>query len=160
MELLFTLAIPLAFLGLWALTGSLVAKAHEKRLARRAEQTGPFSLSNGKYFTDVADPAVEPCMVVAEVTIGIDHFRSFLGKLVNLIGGEVRSFTKIADRARREVLQQLKEQAAGKNCDAITNLRIDFANVSGSTADSKKAMMVTILGSGTCYRVKSASTEA
>lgn len=144
--------IPLLFLSAGLVVGTVLARNHDKALEERLRACGPFSVTNSKHLPPEADPEAPPFLVVAEVTLGIDHFRGFLGKLVNLVGGEVRSFTKIADRARREVTQQLREQAAGRGYDGVANLRLEFAHVTGSTVSANKAVMVTILGYGTAYR--------
>ena len=45
-----------------------------------------------------------PTMLVAEVVISSDYLKSFLARLRNIFGGEIRSVGTLLERARREVL--------------------------------------------------------
>lgn len=149
--LLIQLGLPLLFLGFAFFLGNWVAKRHDLELARRGEKVTHIACSD---FSDLraADPrAAPPALITAEITMGIDHFRGFLGKLKNIIGGEVKSYQKTLDRARREALMQLMEAALAAGHNRIANLRMEFVDISGNANLAKKASMVTILAYGTAW---------
>jgi uncharacterized protein YbjQ (UPF0145 family) len=90
-------------------------------------------------------------MIVKEVVIASDYLKSFLAKLRNIFGGEVRSFETLLERARREALLRIIEEAQSNGYNAICNLRMDTAEIGGNL-DKKGAAMATILASATAYR--------
>jgi len=88
-------------------------------------------------------------MVLGQVVLGCDHFRALLGKLANLIGGEVRSFSYLYERARREALLRLKEEARHCGGEALLNVRFDTSSISSGRGGG---IMVEVLASGTAVR--------
>ena len=53
-----------------------------------------------------------PTIVLAETVVASDYLKSFLAKLRNIFGGDIRGFELLQERARREVTLQLKERAS------------------------------------------------
>jgi len=50
-------------------------------------------------------------MVTGQVVIGSDPFKRYMANLVNLVGGRISVFEAPLDRARREAILRMKEQA-------------------------------------------------
>ena len=48
----------------------------------------------------------------AAPSISVDYFKRFLAQLRGFIGGRVRSYESLLDRARREAVLRMKEEAA------------------------------------------------
>ncbi|MGA0369354.1 MAG: YbjQ family protein, partial [Kiritimatiellia bacterium] len=131
------------------------ASRHEQSLAEREKAVGHIRTTDLSLFFHPS-PAGSPArLFTAEVTLGIDHFRGYLGSLKNIFGGEIRSYQKTLDRARREALMRVVEQAHAEGYNAIANVRLEFVDVSGSANMAKRPAMVSILASGTAYITKS-----
>lgn len=145
------LVIPAAVLLAAWIIGNLITAHHEESLKRRQEDVAHIRVTNMKTLIDSVAGDRPPALITGEVTMGIDHFRGFLGKLKNIFGGEVRSYQTTLDRARREVVMRLIEEAHKLGYDAVANMRIDFADISGNATRSQKASSVSILGSATAY---------
>ena len=143
--------VPLLFLGVAFFIGNFIAKRHDQPLKQRAEQVSHVYCSDLNQFASVNFQARHAMLICADVTLGIDHFRGFLGKLKNIFGGEVKSYQKTLDRARREAMMQLLEQTHAAVHNAIANLRMEFVDISGNANMAQKASMVTILAYGTAY---------
>lgn len=139
------------------LAGNWIARRHEADLAQRSLAVAGIRTTDMKRLMDPISGPQPPQLVVSEVTLGIDHFRGFLGKLKNIFGGEVRSYQETLDRARREVITRLLEEAHAQGFNAIANLRINFVDISGNATMAQKASAVSIIASGTAHY---ASTEA
>lgn len=131
--------------------GKLAERKHFAKLAARESGNGSFLVTQLKSFPAHAPGSTSPRIVIAETVVASDYFKSFLASLRRLFGGEVRSFHTLLDRARRETTQRLVEQAQSLGYNAICNLRLETADVGGSTASKKGAAMVAILGSATAY---------
>ena len=68
-------------------------------------------------------------MISNGVAIALDAFKNFLAKIVNIFGGRMRSYETLIDRARREAVLRLKEEAASKGYNALVNLRIETSSI-------------------------------
>ena len=142
---------PLLMLGLAFFAGNAIAKRHEKDMDERNSALSHMQVSDISTYFNPDTTKTPPLLLHSEVTLGIDHFRGFLGNLKNIFGGEVRSYQATLDRARREAILRIKEEAHTHGFNAIANLRVAFVDVSGNATLKKKASMVTIQASATGY---------
>ena len=67
------------------------------------------------------------------VAIALDDFKNFLAAIVGILGGRVRSYESLIDRARREAVLRLKEKAYAEGYNALVNLRLETATIGGNT---------------------------
>ena len=63
-------------------------------------------------------------LVTGSVVVSIDHFKRLLAGFRSIFGGNVSSYETLIDRARREAILRMKEEAA--LADAIYNLKISL----------------------------------
>ena len=68
-------------------------------------------------------------MVYAGVVVSSDYFRRMLAAIRNFFGGNIRSYETLLDRARREAVLRLKEQAAEKGANAVLNFKLETASL-------------------------------
>ena len=61
--------------------------------------------------------------------IASDYFKSFVAGLVNIFGGRVVPFESLLDRARREALLRMKEQARAAGAAYVFNVKYETARV-------------------------------
>ena len=131
--------------------GTIAERSHYARLKARESENGYFLVTQLKSFPLHQPGSMSPQMVMAETVVASDYFKSFIANLRRLFGGEVHSFHSLLDRARRETTQRLVEQAQQLGYNAICNLRLETADVGGSSASKRAVAMVAILGSATAY---------
>lgn len=155
---MFELAIIATLIVLGFIFGSFAERKHFANLEQRESSRGKFLVTQIKNFPASAPSDRAPQLLVAETVIATDYFKSFLANLRRIFGGEVRSFNSLLDRARRETTQRLVDQARERGYNAICNVRLITADVGGTTANSKGAVMVAILGSATAYQFDDSST--
>ena len=148
------LIIVLVLIAIGYTFGKLAENRHIKKLNQREAKNGTFLITQLKCFPAHESGSKSPQIVLAETVVASDYFKSFLAGLRRLFGGEIRSFHSLLDRARRETTQRLVEQARAQGYNAICNLRLQTADVGGSSASKKGAAMVAILGSATAYHHK------
>jgi uncharacterized protein YbjQ (UPF0145 family) len=67
-------------------------------------------------------------LIVGSAVISVDYFKRFLAGLRALVGGRVKSYESLLDRARREALLRMKAEAP--DADVVVNLRIETASIS------------------------------
>jgi len=140
--------VPLGFIF-----GRFSEKKHLKSLTEREEGTSEFLVTDLKSFPMISDMDKTPEMIIGEVTIATDYYKSFVGKLRNFFGGEMVCFETLKMRARREATMKIIEEAREKGFNAICNLRLETADIGGSTLSRKSAITVSILASATAYTV-------
>ncbi|GAA6237117.1 heavy metal-binding domain-containing protein [Apilactobacillus micheneri] len=49
--------------------------------------------------------------------------------LKNLVGGEIKGYTQMLHNSREEAIQRMKDEAKGKNADAIVMMRFDSGSI-------------------------------
>jgi len=79
----------------------------------------------------------ESQLVMGSAVISIDYFKRVLASFVNLFGGRVANYETLVDRARREAVLRMREEAKGAH--AIVNVRVETSSV-GSSANRKNAI--------------------
>lgn len=80
--------------------------------------------------------AVESFGLVRGNTIRARHVgQDILAVLRNLIGGEVREYTKMMAESREQAIDRMIEHAQSFGADAVINVRFTTAYVMGSAAE-------------------------
>lgn len=150
--LILWLLAPLLLLAAGLFIGTLVERRHLSDLQRREAQLDSIFVTDvGDFFA--GDPAGGATLIVSEVVIASDYFKTFAAGLRGLIGGEIRSYVSMTTRAHREALLRLKEQAQRDGYDALCNVRLNSADVGGNVHNKKGGLvMVALLASATAYR--------
>ena len=157
MQDLIVLAIGLGFtvfmLGLGLLVGGATERSHFRRLEEREAATEDFFVTQVKTFPGIAAGGDPPQAFFGEAVIASDYLKNFIGMLRNLFGGELRAYQRLLERARREALLRVIEQAQAAGYNAICNVRLETADVGGSNAAAKKnaAVMAPIMATATAY---------
>ena len=68
-------------------------------------------------------------LVTGSVVISIDYFKRFLAGLRNLIGGRVKSYESLLDRARREAVLRMKEHADKLGAEMVFNIKFETSSI-------------------------------
>ena len=144
----------LLFLGFFF--GGMAERNHFKSLEEREAANRDFLVTQIRTFPDCDHRGQPPVLICGEAVIASDFLKTFLSKLRKIFGGELRSYLPLIERARREALLRVIEQARRQGYDAICNLRFDSSDISGATKSRKTSDMVAIMASATAYcRLKS-----
>ena len=147
MENLVSIAIFLGLIALGYFAGSRAERRHYRSIVEREEE---FLQLPAVTLKAVSDPeTVERATLVAgSAVISVDYFKRFLAGLRGLVGGRVKSYESLLDRARREAILRMKEEARG--ADAIVNMRIETTSISkGSMKRNQSVSTVEALAYGT-----------
>ncbi len=96
------------------------------------------------------DGKYDQVLVSGNVVIANDYFKSFVAGLRNLFGGRVRSYETLLDRARREAVLRMKEQAKALGADFVFNVKYEASNISGQY--SKRLPILEVHAYGTALK--------
>lgn len=95
----------------------------------------------------------QDCALVSGcVVVGSDYFKQFVAGLRTLFGGRMRSYETLLDRARREAVLRMKEEAQRQGFSLIFNVKIESTNITGGTRGTMPA--VEAFAYGTALRVR------
>jgi len=147
--LFFGTTLFLLFLGLTV--GTTVDRLHRKRLLKRETEFANMLVTDLRTFPGGAETASHATLVMGQVVIGSDYLKTYLAKLRNIFGGEVRSFLSLMERARREALLRMMQEARDRGYDAVCNVRYETSNI--GVAKRRRGMaMAEVFAYGTAYR--------
>ena len=155
-DVIFGLGIPVLLIVVGFTIGKVVERRHFADLARREAMLGAMLVTDVRPYAPGAQASPQPQMVVVEVVIAADYFKTFVAALKKIVGGELRTYENIARRARAEALLRLKETAQGAGYNALCNLRVDTADIAGKKQQGQakaQAAMVGVIASATAYRI-------
>jgi uncharacterized protein YbjQ (UPF0145 family) len=128
------IGIPLTILLVGLFSGTIVERRHYRSIETRERAVRSLPVTNTKRLPDGLE-VQRSWLVGGAVVISVDSFKALLASLQSFFGGRVSAYETLVDRARREAVLRLHEQAAG--ADLILNLRIETSSVgSGEPGES------------------------
>ncbi len=147
---LITLGLPLFILvGAWVI-GSWQERRHLDRLDAAEQQLQTVMLTDLRHLPanwEIAGSA----LVCGEVVIANDRFKTWLAKWINLFGGRVAPFETLVERARREAVVRMQQEALRLGCNAVWNVRLETMTV---RPGREQAAGIEVLAYGTGLRVQ------
>lgn len=120
------------FLGLVVMGfvfGQLAEYRHFKSIIKREEQYRDL-LCFSERFPPPDEHARSVNLVAGSVVISIDYFKRITAGLRKLFGGRIRAYESLLERARREAILRMKEDAISKGAKSIFNVKIETASIS------------------------------
>lgn len=67
-------------------------------------------------------------LATGSVVISVDYFKAFIANLRLLVGGELRTYSSLIDRGRREAILRMKQSCP--NADLYLNTRLETSTIS------------------------------
>ncbi len=121
-----SLFVFLFLLALGYFFGRMNEARHFQSLERREADLADITVSNTKQIPQ----GMSDCQFVSgNVVISIDYFKRLLAGIRTLFGGRINAYATLVERARREAVLRMKEQASDNNMRHISNLRLETASV-------------------------------
>jgi uncharacterized protein YbjQ (UPF0145 family) len=152
LETLAQLAVPLFLLGLGYVAGGVAEQNHYKSIRVRELRLRRMPTTN------LRRPPVHwqvegMALVAGSTVVSVDYFKRFLAQLRGLVGGRVRAYESLLDRARREAVLRMKEEAAKGGYDAVINVRLESTNIASPLRNDRGTAGVEILAFGTALKL-------
>ena len=148
-QLFFQILIPLFMVLACMLIGKGIELHHFKKLAEREQQLSGIIVTNLKTIPPQY-ANTESFLVMGSAVIATDYFKVFAAGLRTLFGGEMKSYVTLMERARREAVLRMLEQAAQQGASAVWNIRYETSTTQGQ--QRKKPGGVEILAYGTALK--------
>ena len=107
--------------------GSLAERRHYRSIQKQEVEFNALPAIASRY--PPVDKSYQQQLVVGNVVIASDYFKSFLAGLVNFFGGAVVSYESLLDRARREAVLRMKKQAKAIGAEYVFNIKDETTSV-------------------------------
>ena len=98
----------------------------------------------------------EAQLVMGSVVIASDYFKQFVAWLRSIFGGHLSSYESLLDRARREAILRMKEQAQKQGANIICNVKFTTASVN---KDASNSSTIEAMAFGTAGRMPAQSAQ-
>ena len=140
--------LPLFILIFAYLVGSFIEKKHFRQIQKREHALHGFPVT-----TFESLPAnwkvgrVE--MVTGNVVVSLDYFKRIIAGLRSLIGGRIKTYEPLLERARREALLRMTETAKQGGYDAVINVRLETSRLANARGNGNGTAGVEMLAFGT-----------
>ena len=151
MEGIIHLGLTVGLLSTGYIVGHTLERRHFESLRARERQLSRVLAVTLRKMPGLSG-AHEPRLVVGAVCVSIDYFKRFAAALRFLFGGRVVAYETVIDRARREAILRMKEQAMAMGYDAIICVRVETAQIASSRNDGKGTAGMEVVAYGTAVR--------
>jgi uncharacterized protein YbjQ (UPF0145 family) len=96
------------------------------------------------------DGEYDQVLVSGSVVIANDYFKTFVAGLRNFFGGNISTYETLLDRARREAVLRMKDQAKALGAETVFNVKYETSNISGQY--SKRLPILEVHAYGTALK--------
>ncbi len=133
------------------IVGSVKEKRHYRSIIMREKKLINLPVIGFKQIPFSDDKIIESKMVSGNVVIAIDYFKQVLAGLRNVFGGNVTSYESLVDRARREAILRMKENAQGASI--IINVKLETSTI-GKSSRRNKSTSIEVMAYGTAIKTR------
>ncbi|MEM7220359.1 MAG: YbjQ family protein [Pseudomonadota bacterium] len=153
------LGVFVVLLGCGYFFGRAAENRHFASIRRREEELRDVLVFNGR---ELPPEAVGGGMLVTgSVVISVDYFKRVLAGLRGIFGGRITSYESLLERARREALLRMKDEAARLGAGCVVNARVETSSISQGRGDSIGSVEVLAFGTAVgLSSVAGAATDA
>jgi len=116
--------------------GQYLEKRHYRSIIQREAALRRIPVFATKHLPDDLPLGSRTVLVMGSVVISVDYFKRFLAGLRMLVGGRLKSYETLIDRARREAILRAQDQARRKGASQLFNLKLETASISKGAKDT------------------------
>ena len=154
LELILNFGMPLVLLMVAYFIGAWIERRHFRSIRKRESENLEFPVVS---FDTMPDDwsAASSTLASGSVVISLDYFKRVIAGLRSLVGGRIKTYEPLLDRARREAMLRMIESARLDGYDAIFNVRLETSRLANSRGDGKGIAGVEMLAFGTAVKFAS-----
>lgn len=151
MNLFFKFGLPLLLLMTAYFIGTLIERGHFRSIRTREDEYLGFPVVSFDTMPDDWNVA-ESTMVSGNIVVSLDYFKRVIAGLRSLVGGRIKTYEPLLERARREALLRMTESARMQGYDAIFNVRLETSRLANSRGNGEGTAGVEMLAFGTAVK--------
>ena len=142
---MFELILFFSLLLLGYFVGQALEKSHYRSIVNRESELNNLPAIASKILPAEFE-SCETKLVAGNVVISVDYFKKFVAGLRMVIGGRVTTFESLIDRARREAILRMKEEAAELGANYVFNIKMETSSISKGNKNSIGSVEVLAYG--------------
>jgi uncharacterized protein YbjQ (UPF0145 family) len=127
------LALFLLLLATGYVVGRIIEQRHYASIRLRERRYRDVLAFPMRFAPDSVTPQ-QAFLVHGTVVVSADYFKTFVAGLRNLVGGRFRSYETLLERARREALLRLKEDARARGARLVVCVRFETTSIASGWA--------------------------
>lgn len=120
-------------------------------LDRESDTTYREMLAFSSRFPPINRKVEVATLVTGNVCVSVDYFKAVVAGLRGIIGGRVNTYETLIERARREAILRMKEEAIALDLDQIFNVKIETSSISKGGRNGLGTVEVFAYGTGLKY---------
>jgi len=152
-SLLLNFGGPLTVLIIAYFIGTMLERRHFRNLKEREQDVHGFPVLTFETLPESWNVG-STGLVTGSVVISLDYFKRVIAGLRGIIGGRIKTYEPLLDRARREAMMRMVELARRDGYDAVINVRLETSRLANSGRDGKGTAGVEMLAFGTGITLK------
>jgi uncharacterized protein YbjQ (UPF0145 family) len=147
-ELFMNFGVPFIILVVAYFVGTILERRHFDDIRRREAEVKNFPVLT--FETLPTDWQVGSAgLATGSVVVSLDYFKRVIAGLRALVGGRIKTYEPLLDRARREAMLRMVERAKREGYDAVVNARLETSRLANSRGNGKGTAGVEMLAFGT-----------
>jgi len=131
--------------------GNHIEKRHYRSIREREDAAHDYPVVSFKTMPG-AWTAERSQLVSGSVVISLDYFKRIIAGLRGLIGGRIKTYEPLLDRARREALLRMIDDARSNGFDAVFNVRLETSRLANARRNGKGVAGIEMLAFGTAVK--------
>ena len=143
---MYELGIILILLAVGYIFGRIAEQRHYRSIIRRESAFRRIPVFATRHLPGDLEPDVRTTLVTGSVVISVDYFKRFLAGLRMLVGGRLKSYESLIDRARREAVLRLQDQARRKGGTSVFNVKLETVSISKGAGNAVGSVEVLAYG--------------
>ncbi|MFH1772122.1 MAG: heavy metal-binding domain-containing protein [Candidatus Omnitrophota bacterium] len=152
MEQLMQLIITVIFFVVVFIVGTRIEKNHYKAVKEKEKDFANLPAVSSKKVADL-DRVTDSCLVSGCIVISNDAFKKLVAQIYNIFGGRISVYETLFDRARREAIIRMKEQARVFGADMVVNTRFETSRLGAVNSQNKGMGIFEVLAYGTAVKI-------
>jgi uncharacterized protein YbjQ (UPF0145 family) len=154
LELILNFGLPIVLLLAAYFIGTWIERRHFRSIRKRENDYLEFPVVSFDTMPEEWS-ATASTLVSGSVVISLDYFKRVIAGLRSLVGGRIKTYEPLLDRARREAMLRMIESARLDGYDAIFNVRLETSRLANSSGNGKGTAGVEMLAFGTAVKFAS-----
>ena len=134
--------------------GTAIEKNHFRRIRNREAEYQSMPVVTFETMPEDWS-AGDSTLVTGSIVISLDYFKRVIAGLRAIVGGRIKTYEPLLDRARREALLRMIESAREQGYDGIYNVRLETSRLANARGDGQGTAGVEMLAFGTAVRMGS-----
>lgn len=152
LDLFFSIGFPIVLLVFAYLIGSLIERRHFANIRKRESALRGFPLTTFERLPErwrVSNAG----LVSGSIVVSLDYFKRVIAGLRAIVGGRVKTYEPLLERARREALLRMAENARRAGYDAVVNVRLETSRLANAAGNGNGTAGVEMLAFGTAVKL-------